>query len=79
MATNMTREAAVVTFEKTIGPGVNVQITGIPAEVLHRDGHDDLELFDEETAGRVLALLQLARTRMANGETEFHFAFDESA
>jgi hypothetical protein len=79
MATNMTREPAVVTFEKTIGPGVNVQITGIPAEVLRRDGYDDLELFDEETAGRVLGLLRLARTRMANGETDFHFDFAESA
>ena len=71
----MTREDAVVTFEKSLGPGVFVHVAGIPAEILRRDGADDVTLFDRETSRRLLRLLRVARTRMARGETDIHLDF----
>ncbi|HEV3087766.1 MAG TPA: hypothetical protein VGX96_11125 [Candidatus Elarobacter sp.] len=75
----MTLENAVVTFEKSIGPGVFVHITSIPAEIVHADGKDDLTLFDVPTSGRLQHLLRVARGRMANGETDITIDFADDA
>jgi len=75
----MTREEAVVVFEKSLGPGVFVHVAGIPAEIIHCEGKDDLTLFDRDTSSRLLLLLRHARIRMAQGETDIHLDFaDES-
>jgi hypothetical protein len=71
----MTRENAVVSFEKRIGPGVSVHVAGIPAEILRRQGKDDVTLFDRATSSRLLHLLRIARVRMAKGETDIHLDF----
>jgi hypothetical protein len=71
----MSREDAVVTFEKTIGPGVWVHITSIPASIVHCEGKDDLTLFKRTTSARLHHLLRVARGRMANGETDITIDF----
>ncbi|MDB5071543.1 MAG: hypothetical protein JWM87_2654 [Candidatus Eremiobacteraeota bacterium] len=75
MQSAMTRENAVVSFQKSIGPGVSVRVAGIPAEILRREGKDDVTLFDRETSSRLLRLLRIARARMAKGETDIHLDF----
>jgi hypothetical protein len=76
-----TREDAIVTFEKSLGPGVFVHVAGIPAKVVRYDdaAKDDLTLVDRQTGGKLLDLLRAARGRMARGETDIHLDFRDDA
>lgn len=71
----MSKEDALVTFEKAIGPGVWVHVTNIPAEIVHCEGKADLTLFDFDTSSRLQSLLRAARARMAMGETDIILDF----
>ena len=75
MTPAMSKEDALVTFEKTIGPGVWVHVTNIPAEIVRCEGEADLTLFDFDTSGRLQRLLRVARVRMADGETDIVLDF----
>lgn len=71
----MTLEETTVTYEMRLGPVVRAHITGTPAEVVHETGKDDLTLFDRATSDRLDVLREVARTRMANGETDITIDF----
>ncbi|MEA2688094.1 MAG: hypothetical protein QOJ39_487 [Candidatus Eremiobacteraeota bacterium] len=71
----MSKQDALVTFEKTIGPGVSVHVTNIPAEIVRCEGKEDLTLFDFDTSSRLQHLLRAARARMANGESDIILDF----
>ena len=79
MAKNMTLEEARVTFEKTLGPGIRVHVTNIPAEIVHSEGKEDLTLFDFATTGRLQHLLRVARGRMEAGESDITIDFASDA
>lgn len=79
MTPAMSKEAALVTFEKTLGPGVRVHVTNIPAEVVHCEGKEDLTLFDFGTSAQLQRLLRAARARMASGETDITLDFASEA
>lgn len=68
--------AALITFEKSIGPGASVAIAAVPAEI-RGDGEKTVRVFTFETAYRLEYLLRVARQRMAQGETEIRLKFDD--
>jgi hypothetical protein len=78
MQQQMTREPAIVTFEKKLREGVSVRITGIPAHIVKREDHDDLTLFDKKTGYRLERLLRFARSRMSAGETDIRLDFADA-
>jgi chorismate synthase len=65
----------LVTFQKSIGPGISVAIDGVPAKI--RGDREKIRTFTFDTAYRIEHFLRVARERMANGETEIRFRFDE--
>ncbi|MBV8370127.1 MAG: hypothetical protein JO036_14565 [Candidatus Eremiobacteraeota bacterium] len=79
MDDEMTLENALVTFDKRMGPGVLVHITGIPAEIVRSPGKGDLTLFDMATSGRLQHLLRVARRRVEVGETDVTIDFTSDA
>jgi len=72
----MVAQRELMTFEKTIGPGVSVRITGVPASI---HGTREIRAFDRRTAYRIESLLGIARSRMANGETDITLDFTTGA
>ena len=76
MKTRSTLEERTVTYDRHLAPGIAVHITGVPAEIVHTPGEEDLTLFERGIDERLSELLDIARTRIANGETEItiHFA-----
>ncbi len=65
----------MITFEKTIGPGVWVRIEGVPATI---QGKARIRTFDPGTGYRLEHFLRAARERMAHGETEIRYDFSDT-
>lgn len=65
----------VITFQKSIAPGVVVRIDGVPAFVF---GEKRTRGFDCATAYRLEHFLRASRERMANGETDIRFEFSDT-
>ena len=65
----------LVTFQKSIAPGVSVAIDGVPAKI--RGDREKFRTYTFDTAYRLEHLLEVARQRMANGETEIRLHFGD--
>jgi hypothetical protein len=79
MKSESTLEKTTVTCEEPIAAGVAVHITGVPAEIVHRHGYEDLTLFEPGILTRLRQLAGIARTRMAGGETDITLDFTTGA
>ncbi|MDB5072590.1 MAG: hypothetical protein JWM87_3701 [Candidatus Eremiobacteraeota bacterium] len=68
----------LLTFEKTISPGVTVCIRNIPGRIGAGGERDYRKQFIERrTAHRIEHLMNVARGRIADGETDVHLDYAE--
>jgi hypothetical protein len=68
----------LLTFEKKLAPGVSVRIGNIPGRVGAGGDHDRRKQFiKRQTAHRIERLMNLARRRMANGETDIRLDYSD--